>query len=66
MHALDERIGDDDQLARRGRHDDGAVIADADAHVVALGAETRKVFADELEFTTEPWVQLTERGRNAI
>ena len=50
VHAFDERVGDHHQLARGGRHDHRAVVTDADAHIAALRAEAREVFADELEF----------------
>src|SRR6202008_180535 len=49
MHALDQRVRDHDELARRRRHDPGAVVSDSDAHVGPLGAEPREVFADELK-----------------
>ena len=50
VHAFHQRIGDHHQLARRRRHEHRAVVADADAHVAALRAEAREVFADEFEF----------------
>ena len=50
MHAFHQGVGDGNQVARGRWHQHRAVVADADAHITAFGAEPREVLPDEFEF----------------